>query len=589
MHGKTLVLASCLSAANAAGRGLTRAEARFPTDTNIRALKSNSTKKRCKCAVNCGFDEWNPWSTCTAICDGTRNRTRTKASEAKYGGKACPTNAADPDWFQEETCNSPCENGATCTDLIGNYSCACAVGWHGRNCTESNVCTCSSGHGTPANGTACTNDGANICGTCDSGYELNSTKECECPAGLSGPECKICSGAEFCNSQGTCDGSTGTAKCTCDVGWTGTNCADVDHCVGNNCERGMCINDAATNGYRCDCAGTGYEGATCNSKLSCLLNQNKDHRSCLPLHELCFTGCPESGPTPESFEDQFGTSTYKMDATLEGGASCVKPDGEPSMVNLDGVSLVNDVGTKIPGISGPFIKLSPVQIGGEITIGAWIRVDAPLADASTGKCPGGVTPVSGRCPARTRIFNFHEPSVDLSGVHLWCDQISMRQWSDASFPYGHSVSGHCTSTPHGTSIGPSISAYTVKTLTEFDTWFSHPESSDPDRRSVWNFLALVFKIEGTSWNGSPIVRIESYRNNMGVLGKPYIYGQGYHTLPPVLERTYVQLGKADFDSWNRHTFDGAFRSFKVWSRGLHPDEIADIYEKGRGENPEYCS
>ena len=33
----------------------------------------------------------------------------------------------------------PCQHGATCVDTAGNYTCACASGYTGRNCNEGNL------------------------------------------------------------------------------------------------------------------------------------------------------------------------------------------------------------------------------------------------------------------------------------------------------------------------------------------------------------------------------------------------------------------------------------------------------------------
>jgi EGF-like domain len=36
--------------------------------------------------------------------------------------------------------SSPCENGGTCTDVIGGYVCTCAPGYTGTNCDLSKNC-----------------------------------------------------------------------------------------------------------------------------------------------------------------------------------------------------------------------------------------------------------------------------------------------------------------------------------------------------------------------------------------------------------------------------------------------------------------
>ena len=35
-----------------------------------------------------------------------------------------------------DDCHSdPCENGATCTDAVNDYTCACMTGYYGKSCS----------------------------------------------------------------------------------------------------------------------------------------------------------------------------------------------------------------------------------------------------------------------------------------------------------------------------------------------------------------------------------------------------------------------------------------------------------------------
>ena len=65
-------------------------------------------------------------------------------------------------------------------------------------CTD---CTCAA-HGTAATGTACTTDGAQICGSCNTGYTLDPiTASCEPPP--CEPHCDVCSDPTTCTTCST--------------------------------------------------------------------------------------------------------------------------------------------------------------------------------------------------------------------------------------------------------------------------------------------------------------------------------------------------------------------------------------------------
>ena len=36
----------------------------------------------------------------------------------------------------DDCANGPCQNGATCTDNVNDYTCTCFTGFTGRNCTD---------------------------------------------------------------------------------------------------------------------------------------------------------------------------------------------------------------------------------------------------------------------------------------------------------------------------------------------------------------------------------------------------------------------------------------------------------------------
>ena len=70
--------------------------------------------------------------------------------------------------------SAPCQNGATCKDLIGSHSCTCPAGFQGPNC-EFNINDCFSN--------PCRNGG--VC------HDLVNAFSCSCPHGTLGILCEI--------------------------------------------------------------------------------------------------------------------------------------------------------------------------------------------------------------------------------------------------------------------------------------------------------------------------------------------------------------------------------------------------------------
>lgn len=114
---------------------------------------------------------------------------------------------------------NPCQNGGTCSQSGGNYTCACKPGYSGTNCeTQSNACAAN-----PCMNGTCVNDASQ-----PEGYT------CTCPPGVVGPKCQYndtCAqvGQFVCMNGGTCNnvlppGGTRPYSCTCANGFTGSNC-----------------------------------------------------------------------------------------------------------------------------------------------------------------------------------------------------------------------------------------------------------------------------------------------------------------------------------------------------------------------------
>ena len=116
-----------------------------------------------------------------------------------------------------ECSSNPCQNGATCDDGRGNYTCRCAEGWQGANC-ETDVDECHT-------------DGGCV--------------------------------------HGQCSNSPGSFSCDCThddiaIGFYGDRCQyNIDECVDHSCVHGKCVD--GVNEYVCACD-DGYQGKYCEEE-----------------------------------------------------------------------------------------------------------------------------------------------------------------------------------------------------------------------------------------------------------------------------------------------------------------------------------
>lgn len=120
-----------------------------------------------------------------------------------------------------------CKNGGTCHDHDNDYSCHCAYGFTGKDCTEY-IDWCS--QNPCENGASCT--------------QRENTFKCHCSSGWTGKLCDVemvsCKDAairkgvhvnNLCNN-GTCENFGNSHKCHCRQGYTGSYC----HIEINECE-----------------------------------------------------------------------------------------------------------------------------------------------------------------------------------------------------------------------------------------------------------------------------------------------------------------------------------------------------------------
>lgn len=170
--------------------------------------------KNCENLDSSGESEWNTGFKCVCV-DG-------------MVGTYCSVEVNECD-------SSPCENGGTCIDKIGEFVCECFPKFKGEKCeSEHDFC----------------DDEAELrCANYDSSmytdfdyntlhadlFEGNSDKKSWCPPKLIGKEHTFSHQAE----HGRCiDGVTGF-QCICNLGWTGEHCNILTkHCESNPCKNG---------------------------------------------------------------------------------------------------------------------------------------------------------------------------------------------------------------------------------------------------------------------------------------------------------------------------------------------------------------
>ena len=164
-------------------------------------------------------DNFGAGEDCTIMLDRTGNSEWNDVPCGMQLGSLC-----------ERTClamptpcvSSPCQNGATCAEIVGELACLCGDGYTGA--------TCDTALGPPCASSPCQNGG--VCSE-----RTANTFSCACTGIWAGETCdssSIVCESNPCQNGGTCTAtfltSTTEAKrytCTCPSGWTGIHCDTV--------------------------------------------------------------------------------------------------------------------------------------------------------------------------------------------------------------------------------------------------------------------------------------------------------------------------------------------------------------------------
>ncbi|XP_044171677.1 uncharacterized protein LOC114977630 isoform X5 [Acropora millepora] len=209
----------------------------------------------------------------------------------------------------DECSSNPCQNGATCVNLVGSYRCNCAPGYTGGTCqTDINECSpnpCQNG------------------ATCVNGV---GSYRCNCAPGYTGGTCQTdineCS-PNPCQNGATCVNGVGSYRCNCAPGYTGGTCqTDINECSPNPCQNGAtCVNLIGS--YRCDCA-PGYLGSTCQTDINeCSPNPCQNGASCVDLVGKYQCNCA-AGYTGNNCETDLKKCASNH---CKNGATCVNQGG----------------------------------------------------------------------------------------------------------------------------------------------------------------------------------------------------------------------------------------------------------------------
>ncbi|XP_054630679.1 protein crumbs homolog 1-like [Dunckerocampus dactyliophorus] len=216
---------------------------------------------------------------------------------------------------------SPCNNGATCLEHLGDYVCLCPKGpvWYmGKNCDElydacilapCTNCTSSPGTGNftchcpdGLTGLNCTVDvdecESNPCigvrSYCVDGVNAYS---CHCPRGFGGEYCQshvtTCS-KEMCQNGGTCTDIPDIGHhCRCAAGYQGTDCEEnIDECESAPCQNGAICKDGV-NAYQCFCV-PGFQGFHCDLDINeCASQPCQNNGTCLDEVDNYNCDCPD--------------------------------------------------------------------------------------------------------------------------------------------------------------------------------------------------------------------------------------------------------------------------------------------------------
>ncbi|XP_031564353.1 fibropellin-1-like [Actinia tenebrosa] len=210
-----------------------------PTDSSLMygsvAVRPNSQSFICKCQ--------SPYA--GPMCEDDRCKYCSPHADCILGhcvckesyhgdGKTCNKNVCHP---------NPCKNGASCIPADSSFDCECVKGWTGPLCEVKQYCVPN----------PCQNGGQCVA--------LESSYKCICLSNFEGNNCEKGNPCypNPCKNGGTCLEMNGAANCECEAQFEGNMC-EIDKCA-------RCDSHASCVNGKCVC-NEGYEGdgETCTAK-----------------------------------------------------------------------------------------------------------------------------------------------------------------------------------------------------------------------------------------------------------------------------------------------------------------------------------
>ncbi len=159
-----------------------------------------------------------------------------------------------------------CHSNAVCTDTPGSFTCACKPGYSGSGTSCSNVNECTAGtHNCDVNAVCTDRVGSFTC-ACKPGYSGSGTS-CS-----NVNECTA--GTHNCDVNTVCMDTVGSFTCACKPGYSGsgTSCSNVNECTAgtHNCDVNAVCTDMVGS-FTCACK-QGYSGSgtSCSNVNECL-------------------------------------------------------------------------------------------------------------------------------------------------------------------------------------------------------------------------------------------------------------------------------------------------------------------------------
>ena len=162
----------------------------------------------------------------------------------------------DGDGVCEANCEAlDCGENQVCDTSDGPAQCVCAEGYEGDECDE-----CAEGYQDNDEDGVCLASCETAELECSDGCDDSSGEaKCSCPVGYEGSDCEDCSegyqdnddngsclptcdaGSIDCGANGSCDDSSGEATCDCGEGYEGDDCGSCTEGYQDNDEDGVCM------------------------------------------------------------------------------------------------------------------------------------------------------------------------------------------------------------------------------------------------------------------------------------------------------------------------------------------------------------